>query len=188
MRQDLLGVDLGRQQVVDERIGRVAVRRALRDGVVIGPDLAALLAEHVLHLRHVAMQLGRIAGPAHGHPGIAIAHRGLIVGIDAEEMRLDREQQLLGVGQLLLVVGVEGIAEIFERVADGGELIVVNHDAAGQAALSQVPELLPAGRVLRHLLGVDDEAGGAPVLRHGIDGAVDGAFGGESADPAWLAS
>ena len=74
MRQDFLCVDLGRQDVVEEGVGRVAIRRSLGDCVVIGPDLTALFAEHELHLGNIAVKLGRIIGPAHGHPGIAVAH------------------------------------------------------------------------------------------------------------------
>ena len=98
----------------------------------------------------------------------------------AKRCGFDFEHQLLGFGQLLLVIRVEGIAEIFERIADGGELIVMHHHAPGERALGLVPEFLPARRLLRHILGIDHKAGGAPVLRHRIDRAVDRAFRGEA--------
>ena len=96
-------VDRGRQQVVNQRIGGLDVRRILGDGVEVAPDLAAFLGQYIDELRHVALQLHRVARPAHAHPGIARDQRGLVVRVDAEEMRLRLDQQLLGIGQLLRV-------------------------------------------------------------------------------------
>ena len=56
----------------------------------------------------------------------------------------------------------------------------MHHDAAGGLVARQVPELLPACGLLRHGLGVIGEARGAPVLGHGIDIAIDDAFGREA--------
>ena len=176
VRDHLLGVDRRVEQEVDQRVGALAVGRVLRHGVEVAPDLAAFLADHVLHLRQVAMQLRRVAGPAYAGPGVAVAQGRLVVAGDREQVRLDLEQQLLGLGQLLGVDRIERVAEILERVADRGQLVVVDGDPAGQLVLGHVPELLPAGHRRRHLGGVDDVAGGAPVLGHGVDLAVDAAL------------
>ena len=173
----LVRVDRGIEQEVHQGIAALAVGGALRDGVEVGPDLAALLAEDVVDLRNVAVQLLAVAGPADAEPGVAVAERRLVVAGDGEEMRLGLDQQLLGVGQFLRVDRVEGIAIVFERVADGGQLVVVDRDAAAVVVAGQVPEFLPGGRVVLDLVGVDREAGGAPVLGRGIDRAVDGALG-----------
>ena len=95
-------------------------------------------------------------------------------------MRLGSQQQLLRLGELLLVVGVEGIAVILQRIADGGELIVVDGHPAAVLAADLVPEILPARHRLRDLGGVDAIAGGAPILVHGIDLAVHRAGLGEA--------
>ena len=121
------------------------------------------------------MQLGGIVGPAHGHMSIAIAHRRLIVGSDGEQMRLDGEKQLLGVGHFLFAQRIERVAERFQRAADGGELIIVHRDAAGEIGLGEIEELLPGSGGFLRLLGVDDEPGGAPILQHRIGHAIDGA-------------
>jgi hypothetical protein len=49
------------------------------------------------------MQLRGVTGPRHGQPGVAAAHRRLDVRVDGEQVRLDFDQQLFGVGQLLRV-------------------------------------------------------------------------------------
>ena len=90
-------------------------------------------------------------------------------------MRLGGDQQLFNFRQFSLVHGVEAVAQRLGRAADGGELIVLHRGLAGERALGEREELLPAGGVLGRHLGVDDEARGAPVLRHGVSDAVDGA-------------
>src|SRR3546814_4421543 len=57
-----------------------AMRRALRHGVEVGPQIAAFAAQYVVDLRDVGVELLAVAGPAHGEPGVAAAHRGLEIG------------------------------------------------------------------------------------------------------------
>ena len=96
-------------------------------------------------------------------------------------MRLDVYQELLGVGQLSGIHGVEGITEVLQGVADSGQLIVVNHRPAREVIHRPVEEILPAGKRIAAVMGrVHRKAGRSPILRHGVERAVDATGVGES--------
>ena len=66
-------------------------------------------------LGNVGVQLLAVAGPAHGHPGIARAHRRLVVRRNRKQVRFHVDQQFLGIGQFCLVDRIERIAVIVQR-------------------------------------------------------------------------
>src|SRR6185295_14817236 len=93
VRHHFLGIDLGVHKEVDQRITRLAMRRALRHGIEIAPDFTAFAADHILDLRKIAVKLLGITGPSHTQPGVAVAERRLVIRRDGEEMRLGLQQQ-----------------------------------------------------------------------------------------------
>ena len=107
---------------------------------------------------------------------VSPAQRWLVVRVDAKQMWLAGNQQFLGVSQFFLIIRIEGVAKGLERIANGGELIVMHHHTSRQRTLRQLPELFPCGWILRDVFGVHDKARGAPIFGHRIGLAVNHTF------------
>ena len=96
-------------------------------------------------------------------------------------MRLGSDEQFFGLGKLGRIDRVERVAEGLQRGPDGGELVVMHHCPAREAGLCEVEEFLPGRRGYSAPKGcIHCKAGRAPVLRHGIDLAVDRAGTGKA--------
>ena len=91
---------------VDERLGLLLVRRALRDHHVVRPEHAALLGDRELEGLLVEGELDDVARPGHRHDDVARGEVGqVVVALDrADQLGVDR---LLDLGERLveLVVG-----------------------------------------------------------------------------------
>src|SRR5579862_524098 len=90
----LLALDRRRQDEVDEREGRVQMRRVLRDDPGVDPELAALGRHDVDRVLGalVGLDRGEVAVPAEAHPQIARLDLGDVVAADRGEVRSEERR------------------------------------------------------------------------------------------------
>ena len=165
----------GGQHVLDERLHRLGLGRALADGVGLGPLDAAFLRHHRLHRRAIALQHtgDPVADAGHGHHLVVLeAVEGAAVIEEAADLRAQRHGGLLDLlpaGRVLvpqlgpIAVGEAHLAEIGQVPVEVAEL----------ALDLRLPEHLVGHRlVVGDGGGVVADAEVAEAHHHGIELAV----------------
>ena len=103
--------DLRLVDEVDPRVRGIGIRCPRRDVVVVDPDLAALLRDDVLR-RDLPCERKAVAVPAEAHPRLALGDERVVVrGVERDDVRLQVEEHLLDLVELLLVLGVVRVPE-----------------------------------------------------------------------------
>ena len=175
--------DVGTAHEVDPVLGGLGVLRVLRDHPAVEPDGEAFLREGVAeidaHFGGLFDGPHAVAAPVQADPAALLRHLVLAeIGLPARHERLDLLHELLdgshgGVGGIehQLVSGDLALAEIVlaqieddlrEDVASG----ILDEDLVGELGVAQ--DIPGRSFLIGHVLGVVEDAGGAPHVADGV--------------------
>ena len=149
-------------------MGLVHILSVFQNAHGVHEPVGTLLRHHIGQIRVVLPHGQVVAGVIGGDSGVAPLH-GLedLVHIECliDALGVGISQQLIGLTDLTLISGIDGVAQIVQRNAQGVTGVADHHHIVG---VLLIEHRAPTGNGLVYHSGVIDDAQSTPGVRYGI--------------------